>query len=685
MSPRYCIWILAGALCTTAGCKRPKDDASEGDLAAAKVTPDSPYDATTAIVDDDYRIRLGWPGKGWKLLREEEARRIVPGSVLGALNPEFGQVFLTVTRAPGLGLEELADIHLSVLNVSNFELVARTQSRVLDRDAIRLDYNGERSGARFDYSVITLREQDYAFEFSAYARNGKQEEGLRRVLEHFEFSGGPISGRDVSNAPIASTQGVGWMVEDGVFTSAVSGLRIDPLPGWALVLENELVDQGVFAEVAIKRENPDAHIVFASGPAPSSGKPRFARALNQRFTEQFASDPLEPLEISVAGEPITFTRVHEEAFEHVHGVRFEGTTSIRMFGWFLAAMQARMHDSMQVGLGSVSLLSEGERQALRRRLWRSRSALDRVTEHASVRGDGFRDFRHHVSWKTPVGFWRLTPSPGEYDPEFYKDTVLRATELELGLELHLIVSQRPGITEDAWRTEVFDLWEETFEADKKRGRPAGQGERWGARAVGEYKDSGLDYVRRLAYGVRGDRGIVVSVSGPKSKMTLEADTVVDAMDALTVHDELPQNTSAPDFSDAKFGLTLQIPDGFTRERAQESDQELGLHRLWSRGEGDDEDVISVVVVPAPSTDSAWIAGLMEQLMVSKFEESGAKSVRRGTAQLDGRPFRRFSAKQGGLYRDGYAFAQRGIVYLVWTVGKTKDLGPQVANSFRFLE
>jgi hypothetical protein len=43
--------------------------------------------ATEPLVDEDYQFHIAWPGPGWTLLGESDARQVAPDAIAGAMNP----------------------------------------------------------------------------------------------------------------------------------------------------------------------------------------------------------------------------------------------------------------------------------------------------------------------------------------------------------------------------------------------------------------------------------------------------------------------------------------------------------------------------------------------------------------------------------------------------------------------
>lgn len=466
-----------------------------------------------------------------------------------------------------------------------------------------------------------------------------------------------------------------WVVEDGVYMSPILGLRIAPPPGWDLLLRSDLAEDGVDADVGLNSDG--AQIVFSSEPAPSSERLVFIAALHAEAAAQFDGIALAPIELDVAAKSMNFTRTCSGDLEQKHGVRFNGATAVRVYCWSVPPTKAGAKDPALRGLAGVSLLGAAERQTLRAKLERSLSPMDSVTDRASVRRRVFRDFTHRVSWVAPNGLWRLNATPAPSNPNVHEDTILTATECGLGLELELIVSDRPQVTREEWRSELGNIWEETVREPSAPGWLSS--EQWGF-AISRFQRRGLEHARTSFYSVVGDRAIALSVSGFATRMTAAASSVHAVLTGLNVHDRLPQNTPAPNFTDSKYGIAIDVPDGFRRAPTLETPVESGLARVWLDDAGQK---ISVMAVPMPFVDPTWTDDSINRIVMSRLDELNATLVETTSAQLGGRPAQRFSAQRGSSRLHTFALEERGVLYALFFLNTSNDLASTTAASFRF--
>ncbi len=115
------IWIaIAAAIVCTAGLMgalgwygyqryhervaQQKEREHRDEESTRKLTSDSTHDATEDLVDDDFKIRVNWPGAGFKVMAEEDARRIVPeaiGGVIGTGGAARCSLAVTAEHLPG--------------------------------------------------------------------------------------------------------------------------------------------------------------------------------------------------------------------------------------------------------------------------------------------------------------------------------------------------------------------------------------------------------------------------------------------------------------------------------------------------------------------------------------------------------------------------------------------------------
>lgn len=132
--------MAVGALGVTA-CKREK-------AASKKVTVDSTNDATQPMIDEDYRFKLDWPGTGWKLMTEQEIRKLSPDAVAGAIHPTdriYGAII--VESAGNSELSQLARAIADNRPVEGAEFTDFEEIQLAGKPAIRFGMEGRAEGS----------------------------------------------------------------------------------------------------------------------------------------------------------------------------------------------------------------------------------------------------------------------------------------------------------------------------------------------------------------------------------------------------------------------------------------------------------------------------------------------------------------------------------------------------------
>ena len=131
---------LCLAMLLTIGCRDRVDPAAE----ARKVTPTSTDDATAPLVDEDFRFRLAWPGEGWKVLHERDARRLNGDAVAGLLHKQVMTIVI-VESLPGL--EREAFTQLVIDNLAFTDKQSSVEVRTVDgHDESRILVTGTQDG-----------------------------------------------------------------------------------------------------------------------------------------------------------------------------------------------------------------------------------------------------------------------------------------------------------------------------------------------------------------------------------------------------------------------------------------------------------------------------------------------------------------------------------------------------------
>jgi hypothetical protein len=173
------LWIaIAGAiLCTAAlmgalgwyGYQRyheriaqQKERDKRDEETARKVTTESTHDATEDLVDEDFQIRVKWPGAGFKVMAEEDARRIVPeaiGGVIGTGGDARCSLAVTAEHLPGTAPEQAARLYIEAMTAGSKTTTRFEPREFQGLDAVFFDVAGTIQGLSLTwYEVVVVRD-----------------------------------------------------------------------------------------------------------------------------------------------------------------------------------------------------------------------------------------------------------------------------------------------------------------------------------------------------------------------------------------------------------------------------------------------------------------------------------------------------------------------------------------------
>jgi hypothetical protein len=658
---------------------------------AKKVTVNSTDDATDAIVDEDYRFRMDWPGTGWKLLREKDVKRLLPDAVAGAMyqNKAFGAI--VVESAPGVDLEAFTrliseNMLLEEKSVDEFENV-----KLDGRDAIRFTATGKANGIQFRYTDIVFLHQGYAYQVIGWGmadQTNADGSSFQPLFDSFHITDGEVKGRS-NTTLVKSAHGVGWRIKEGVFESAVSRLKVEPKDPWRVAVGAELEQMSGDAEVGITRAGPEAYAVFVVERAPKKNERKaYVDSLTatlgsslgleqqkERWTGTFAGSRLEFHRYRTTQAPI---------FEYLYGVHFEGDQLVQITAWYLAAEQERVMGEIQAGLDTVSFIGPERAGALAGQLRQMGDPRDAVGGGFALRNGEYRDFNRGWRWTKPGdGFWRI--AAGEEARLVRTDLTLYMSEPTLGVYGMVIDDTAEGFTPETYHQAVLT----TMDGNKKpRGARAVGGATVHTSTVDQKAEGGPTryHVSTLIHGARAVQMIFWGL--PEDIEAADA-TLSAALDGFHFDDGPvdPITTTENEYHDERMGFAVRLPTKGWRfqDMTPATVREAGSVVFWQQGSR----VIGVVAVHAleNADDTDWFLDFLEQLARDQFGQLANVSPKRKQTTLAGVPARQLSWSMGVERLDAYLVVRGKTIYALLTGGPTdgSDLLTKVLTGFRLLD
>jgi len=628
MSRQLSLLVLVVVL--AAGCKR-----STREEEAKKVTPTSTDDATKDIVDADYRFRLTWPGTGWKLLREKDARHLNPDALAGLTRGNGVNSIVIVEHLPGAELAAFADVIVDGMEVENKEVAERTATKVSGIDALRIRVTGKINDLPIEFRGLLLIHQEHAYQMLAFVPGSMGSAGdLDTALAAFSIEPGVVKTRQDSTV-VEDQVGVGWRIGKGVFESAASRLRARTPPGWRLLVGDELFKMNADADVGMASATVGAYVTVISEPVTGSDvKGYIAGRVDAVMSSLMPLDAPAPTKI--IGKNVTLVRGKREAgmpLEYLIGVIVEGQRGYQFIAWYPLAKRSAAEPTVLAALGSFELLSKADLSKLTAELVAAPDRQNFVGATYALRGGTYFDFAQHLRWRLPPGFWKFLV--GQEARASNADAMVAASDVVRGLQMELIVEQAGSTTPaDYAATVERQLVKGGIVINRRDDAKLGTSK---ARLLeGKLATAGLALRYRSTSGIVGDLAIQLSLWGAESEWPDEA-----AISAITSGIELAPSLVDTDegahFKDHRLGFTVELPSKWRREDATPSAMKpIASMQQWKSGRNQ---ILVVAIYTLEQHDDAWLIDLVEQTMRQNLASVAASTPETATGKLAGRDAR----------------------------------------------
>ncbi len=624
--PLHALLVLV-VVVATVGCKKPKD----GD--ATKVTASSTDDATKPIVDEDFRFELAWPGAGWKLSRERDVQRFVPDAIAGAIMGEslFGVVI--VESAPGAQLDEFTDLLVEQLPLTDKKVESRERIKYAGQDSNRYVVSGTLNGVDFRYVNHVFVRDAFVYQVLGWGTQKDLSTTARELAPMFAaFKLTPGKVRARTRAPISTAEGVGWRVRDGVFESAVSGMRAKPADPWRLLIGDDLARVNADADIGLAHVNPDVYVVLISERAPPAEN-RAAFANQVRAAIQ--GDRGEPHVARFVDHELEMMRVTATTgvkFEYLHGLHYAGDRVTQVLAWFHAADRDRAMKVLPTGLAGVSEMPEAETTALLAELGQRRDTQVAIGPGYSLRSGVYRSFANGWQWTKPPGLWTIRS--GDAARAFNAVAELVMVENARNLYSLVIPAKLEGRTPREFHAVAAgELGGKTVDT----------------RTVGTATVTTIDPAGNDAMNLRYDVATIanneVALQIVTWGMNPDMDRSRAAIDALIAGVAIaPMTTSQREngeYRDLRFGFAVREPGvGFAFD--DQTPTETGAITTfvtWTKGLSAMVGVVGVYFATVSEPDEAWTLDYLEQSIRDRVGKSVFGRAKRSDGILGGHPAR----------------------------------------------
>ena len=617
-------------LLLTIGCRGGVDPREE----ARKVTPSSKDDATAPLVDEDFRFRLSWPGAGWKVLRERDARRLNHDAVAGLLHNEVMAIVI-VESLPGIERESYTQLVID--NLSLADKRSSVEVREVDgHDESYIVVSGNQDGRDTTVRARLFAYQGYGYQILTIQLGKTPKTALaEQALAAFSLTNGPVSGRSDETAT-GDLDGLGWRLRDGRLEHGPAALRVTVPADWMVVSEGDLARMNHDAAIGLKSKRDGMYLTVIAEPVNGVSAPAYI-ASRRASLEGVWTAQGDPVAMSVGRAPIEMTRAHGQVgfpAELLWGAVVVGQRGYQFSIWFPQASGAQLRPKVPEVLAAIEFLDARTTATLVSELAAVPDRRVVVGDEFSLRGGVYHDFKHRLRWHQPPGLWRVTV--GDEARAINAAIQVQAEDVVGGTYAQVIAEAWDGDLasyEAAVRTTITSPI--TASGDTTvRGRPARYLE-WNV-------DTDAMRLRmRNVLVVDGGRGVQV-VAWALIGAWPSASTLSAIADGLELLDALPVTEAGPPYRDHRYGFAVTVPAGWTSTELGSSAPPTGTVRRWTRGSSE----LLVIATFAPNSDDELIVEMAEQ----NFRQHMAKLVDaapdRQTTDVAGRPGTRVTWRSG---------------------------------------
>ncbi|MFO7565869.1 MAG: hypothetical protein R6X02_24720 [Enhygromyxa sp.] len=604
----------------------------------------STVDPGEPVIDEAYRFRLDNPGPGWKTVGAEEASKLSPGARALVFGPQDlrGMVFVDPLSASTLdGL-----VSMMTADGSRGELIERQDLEFLGLPAVRLHFRVTTpvTGKR----VILMFVRDrwvYTLEFWHV---GTQTIDPTRFFSALSLLPGEIVPEEPGLA--SDSRGIGWRVVDGVYESAISGIRVRPGENLRLVVGGELQLISDDAEVGLRGDDGLQVTFVPHGP-------RAGRSLDDLWRHELALRasmslvPAEPrqLELDFLGSTRPIASWEQPPSQYYLGMFSTRTTVMWLIAWSAPGQELSDHEQLTRVAGLVTELDEHERAALEVELAALPDPQREVGASWSLNGARYLDFELGLIWSKPA------PPLGERVWEFI--TGPRVRPWADGAEVVLVDRRGQGevslwrvpgvgsLDEPQWHEAIRARWPavaggqaETLEIDGAtlqlfHGRGAYQGS---------------DAPATVAVLRQGDESLEFLVNNLDPDPEQHARLARQALAALRLDPSLaPIATEGPRWIDRRMGVSLEPPAGWVLDsKTPAGFEEIGQGTTWKPAQGRAKLSLLSVYLRDLGQEPEWLLDFFEQDVRERYGKTLDDAPKRRTLEVDGRRARRLCWFQG---------------------------------------
>lgn len=617
---------LALLFATPFACKKADPEAD-----GRKVTAESDYDATQPIEHEGFRFRLGSPGPGWKLMRKQDIRRMVPDAVAGATSRDgiFGGVI--VERLPGIDLDKAEELVSASLPSAVQE--SRDDGEFGGLPARTTVFTAAIEGVEFRYSRILFIREGYLYQLLAWGLKADTPVAkLQPFFDAFSLTEGEIHGETDDRPPVEQADGVTWQIRDGRFASVVSGLQLPAVDSWRYLVGQELTQTNAEAELALNNDAISGYIAVIS-ERYESGDPSGMVDVIRSGLEANLGAGTEVGSRRIGGKEVPFVRYQTQtALEFEVGVMTGDGAVTQVMTWYPQALRDKALPEFEKVVAQMTLASPAEREALREQLLAREGVVWKVGSGSAFLGRTFRDFDHQFTWTQPRGLYEVRVGDEA-------KTQVASAVLALQGPLSAVYAHVEVVVGEGGRfAEMHEAIAGTLK--DRRDVPGAIDGVIVERSLGTDRMNGVDFRYGVLSAAHQGNAIVMTAWGPAASPAV-APAIDGVLGGLGLPAAVPKVTYEDgDFVDHQHGVRVREPGaGWLRTDETPAGTPIGRFTQWKKGRG--EMALVTVAAQGFSDDEEWMASFAEQTMRDQLAVKvplGKPESSKGT--LHGHPSRR---------------------------------------------
>lgn len=674
---RSLVWIASALVLALGSVSCHCDSKNWRDRQADQVTPEGPATAREPVVDEDFRFRLDWPGEGWKLLHEAQARHQDPRMVAAATaGANWGGVI--VERRPSFEIDHF--LREEIYGRGPTRLIERGPRRLAGVDGEQVVLRQTLDGAELYRVIVILRRGEWIYQLHGWqpAIGAPQLDALEPFFASFALLEGEVRGRAPLQV-IDDAAGIGWRIVDGTFESAVSGLRVDPPESLRLIAGPELRWLGSNVEFVLERD--DFRLIAVPNPASPRGvEQRRAAILAGMIAEGAEDDPAGPLSLELDGRPLVFDRLRlTDGGRQAVGVLAHAEGLVVLIArWASEAGGAHLREAV----AAIETLDEDAHRSLRAALVAGEDPEFRIGPTYVLRGGLLRDFDSGLRWRKPAGLWRTLIRTEAHAIDERAHYMLRDLESSAtaALRIEELDAELDG---PSWHAQARTRWSEFDDP----GEPAGaldEHQEFLRSSTSFAVDSGEIVEISLITKVEDGRGLALVYRSYRGRRRPHLEVLAELAGGLSVVPAPAVELRDGEYVDRRQGLALKPPKGWTRrDLTPQAIAALARIVQWKRGLG--EIYLISMCSPQLQHDLGWFEARAEQVLRDAIGEKIPGRSERWQEQVAGRQATRLRWGRSPVGAEATLIADGACFHAVG--GRLRPRSPyaDVLASLRLLE